>query len=80
MAERLHEHYCPLCNTLGETRMILSKEKGVLKVRLEKDDVVSSLKEQMAKCYGYNNGKCGTFLFGDSNIALGDNYHENLFS
>ncbi len=33
--------------------MILSKEKGLLKVRLERDDVVTSLKEQMAKSYGY---------------------------
>ena len=43
---------CPLCRTLGETRMTLSREKGILKIRLETEDIVASLKQQMAKCYG----------------------------
>ena len=60
MEARLGEHVCPLCNTLGETRMILSKEKGVLKVRLETEDIVASLKEQMAKTYGHRNVQYGT--------------------
>ena len=48
-----HQHtQCPLCNTLGEERMSLSREKGILKVRLETVDIVASLKQQMAKCYG----------------------------
>ena len=49
-----HQHsQCPLCNTLGEERMNLSRDpNGILKVRLETVDVVASLKEQMAKCYG----------------------------
>ena len=46
------EHSCPLCNTLGETTLTLSRVKGVLKVRLEKDDIITSMKEQMAKTYG----------------------------
>ena len=44
--------HCPLCRILGETRLTLSSEKGLLKVRLESEDVQKSLKEQMAKCYG----------------------------
>ena len=62
MTNSLPEHFCPLCNTLGETRMVLSGEKGVLKVRLETEDIVRLLKEQMAKCYGYNHVDHGTFL------------------
>ena len=46
------QEQCPLCRTLGEERMILSRENGILKVRLETEDIVASLKEQMAKCYG----------------------------
>ena len=53
------EHNCPLCNTLGETTVTLSREKGVLKVRLEKDDIVTSMKEQMAKTYGHRNTQYG---------------------
>ena len=44
--------HCPLCRILGETRLTLSSEKGLLKVRLESEDVQKSLKEQMARCYG----------------------------
>ena len=44
--------HCPLCRILGETRLTLSNEKGLLKVRLESEDVQKSLKEQMARCYG----------------------------
>ena len=48
-----HQHtQCPLCNTLGEERMSLSRENGILKVRLETVNIVASLKQQMAKCYG----------------------------
>ena len=49
-----HQHsQCPLCNTLGEERMTLSRDpNGILKVRLETIDIVASLKQQMAKCYG----------------------------
>ena len=54
------EHSCPLCNTLGETTLTLSREKGVLKVRLEEDDIVTSMKEQMAKTYGHRNTQYGT--------------------
>ena len=53
MAASLGERYCPLCKTLGETKMSLSREKGLLKIRLETNDIQTSLKEQMAKCYGY---------------------------
>ena len=66
MATSLQEQFCPLCKTLGETKMILSEEKGILKVRLERDDVVASMKEQMAKCYGYRNTQYGSFICGDS--------------
>ena len=53
MASLQQGHYhCPLCRTLSETRMTLSREKGILKIRLETEDIVASLKEQMAKCYG----------------------------
>ena len=65
MAPSLEEHTCPLCNTLGETTMILSKEKGLLKVRLETEDIVASMKEQMAKSYGHRNSQYGTFVYGD---------------
>ena len=67
MATSLQEHFCPLCKTLGETKMILSEEKGILKVRLERDDVIASMKEQMAKCYGYRNAQYSKFISGDSN-------------
>ena len=43
---------CPLCKILGETKMILVEEKGVLKLRLETEDIQATMKEQMAKCYG----------------------------
>ena len=46
------QEQCPLCRTLGEERMTLSRENGILKLRLETEDIVASLKEQMAKCYG----------------------------
>ena len=36
-------HACPLCKTLGETKMILLEKKGSLKVRLETEDIVASL-------------------------------------
>ena len=62
MESSVQEHFCPLCKTLGETKMILSKEKGLLKVRLERDDIVTSLKEQMARCYGYKNAAYGIFV------------------
>ena len=54
MASRQQQHVqCPLCNTLGEEKMTLSRDpNGVLKVRLETVDIVASLKQQMAKCYG----------------------------
>ena len=65
MAASLQSHNCPLCNTLGETTMILSREKGLLKVRLEEDDVVTSLKEKMAKLYGHRNTQHGTLDCGD---------------
>jgi len=47
---------CPLCNILGGTKMRLIAEKGVLKLRLETEDVQATLKEQMAKCYGKRQG------------------------
>ena len=62
MAASVREHFCPLCKTLGETKMVLSKEKGLLKVRLERDDIATSWKEQMAKCYGYRNAPYGNFV------------------
>ena len=52
MADTQENHNCPLCRTLGETTFTLSSENGILKVRLETEDIQKSLKEQMAKCYG----------------------------
>ena len=43
MAE-IHHSACPLCRILGETKLILSKEKGILKLRLEIEDVQTLLK------------------------------------
>ena len=63
MAANIEEHICPLCRTLGETTMILSNEKGLLKIRLQEEDIVTSLKEQMAKSYGYRNTQHGTYLW-----------------
>ena len=61
MAASLQGLFCPLCNTLGETTMILSREKELLKVRLEEKDVVESLKQKMAKCYGNKHVSSGNF-------------------
>ena len=61
MATSLQGHVCPLCNTLGETTMILSREKELLKVRLEEEDVVESLKQKMAKYYGNKHVSSGNF-------------------
>ena len=36
--------------------MILVEEKGVLKLRLETEDIQATMKEQMAKCYGNRQG------------------------
>ena len=58
------EHNCPLCNTLGETTVTLSREKGVLKLRLQNDDIVTSMKEQMAKTYGHRNTQYGALDWG----------------
>ena len=64
--------YCPLCKTLGVTKLALSKiyliylalskDKGLLRERLERDDIVKTLKQQMAKCYGSSNSQHGNFV------------------
>ena len=44
---------CLLCKTLGISNLILSKDKNVLKLRLEQDNIQNILqKETLAKCYG----------------------------
>ena len=53
--------YCPLCKTLGVTKLAFSKCKGLLRERLERDDIVKILKQQMAKCYGSSNSQHGNF-------------------
>ena len=72
MAASLQGLFCPLCNTLGETTMILSREKGLLKVRLEEDDMVETLKQQMAKCYGNKNASSGNFDCWDNSKVTQD--------
>ena len=68
MAASLVDHHCPLCNTLRETRMTHSREKGILKVRLEEYDIVTSMKEQMAKTYGQKNIPNGYFVCVDFKV------------
>ena len=54
--------HCPLCKTLGVTKLAFSKYKGLLRERLERDDIVKTLKQQMAKCYGSSNSQHGNFV------------------
>ena len=50
--EICHESICSLCNTLGDTKVFFIEGKRTLKVRLETEDIVETLKESMAKYYG----------------------------